>query len=149
MHPLKHCWKQAINIGKVNNQKFVQIPHAILINQIEYKLRALGVTITIREESYTSKASALDNDDIPTYKKDQDSITPLFTGKRIKRGLYKSSKGLINADIYGALNILRKETGEDVSHLACRGLVFCPTVICFSKTKTTVKREGFTLSVAA
>jgi IS605 OrfB family transposase len=116
-------WKQDINIGKRNNQKFVAIPHTILINQLRYKLEARGVNVIFREESYTSKASALDNDHIPTKGSD---IVPIFSGKRVKRGLYKASNGQrINADINAALNILRKESGELV---ACRGLVNRPTV---------------------
>jgi len=82
----KH-WKQEINIGRVNNQKFVGIPHVILISQIQYKCQSLGVTTVIQEESYTSKDSALDNDFMPVYGNNPENVVPLFSGKRIRRGL--------------------------------------------------------------
>lgn len=101
-------WKQAINIGKRNNQAFVQIPHALLIELITYKARAQGIEVIVTEESYTSKSSFLDMDDIPTFALG-DEQTYTFSGKRIKRGLYQSKSGmLLNADINGAANILRK-----------------------------------------
>lgn len=133
-------WKQEINIGKVNNQKFVSIPHSILISQIQYKCYRAGIKAVIQEESYTSKASALDNDPIPNYK-DQSDVIPIFSGKRTKRGLYKSKSGLINADVNAALNILRKATG-DAFGPACKGCVFNPiTVDLISSKKTVIRRE--------
>lgn len=67
-----------------------------------------GIRVILQEESYTSKASFFDNNEIPTYKKDN-SENIKFSGKRIKRGLYKTASGLsVNADINGSLNILRK-----------------------------------------
>ena len=94
-------WKQGINIGKVNNQNFVNIPYYKLLNMITYKCELLGITVHVTEESYTSKCSFLDNEDV--CKHDE------YMGKRIKRGLFQSSDGrLINADINGALNILKK-----------------------------------------
>ena len=119
-------WKQSINIGKVNNQKFVSIPHAKLIEQITYKAEAYGIKVIVREESYTSKASAIDLDDIPTYK--EDAPKPVFSGRRIKRGLYKAYNGkLLNADVNGAVNIMRKELGNDcISGLFDSGCVFQP-----------------------
>lgn len=116
-------WKKEVNTGKVNNQKFVHIPHTILIEQIKYKCYALGIRVIVREESYTSKASALNNDPIPTY---GEKVIPLFSGSRTKRGLYKTDDTLMNADVNSALNILRKETGEALG-LACRGCVCQPT----------------------
>ena len=66
----------------------------------------------VREESYTSKASALDFDEIPNYGKKEAHYS--FSGKRIKRGLYRTSNGsLLNADVNGALNIARKELGNE------------------------------------
>lgn len=118
-------WKQEVNIGKVNNQKFVSIPHSVLIEQLEYKLEQYGIEVIVHEEAYTSKASALDNDVMP----DAPVTTgprPVFSGRRVRRGLYKAASGLINADVNGALNILRKATGEAFG-LACRGVVFTPT----------------------
>lgn len=101
-------WKQNINIGKTNNQNFVQIPHALLITYIKTIAEKIGMQVVEQEESYTSKASFLDMDKMPVYKKD-DNITYLFSGTRTMRGLYKDSLGrVINADLNGAGNIMRK-----------------------------------------
>ena len=98
-------WKQGINIGRKNNQNFVNIPYYKLLNMITYKCELLGITVHITEESYTSKCSFLDNEDVCKHKE--------YKGKRIKRGLFKSSdERLINADINGALNILKKVIGK-------------------------------------
>lgn len=95
-------WKQSIGINSKNNQNFVSIPHANFINMITYKSLLQGINVIIREESYTSKCSFLDYEDIRKHDK--------YKGKRIKRGLFKSAKGLrINADVNGACNILIKE----------------------------------------
>lgn len=95
-------WKQDINIGKSNNQKFVQIPHSMFISMLKYKCELEGITVIVREENYTSKCSFLDNEEI--CKHDE------YLGKRIKRGLFRTASGrLVNADLNGALNILRKE----------------------------------------
>ena len=99
-------WKNGINIGRRNNQNFVNIPYTKFINQLTYKCQLLGITVITREESYTSKASFLDYDEIPNYK---DEVKPKFSGKRIKRGLYRSAKRIINADVNGAYNIMVKE----------------------------------------
>ena len=104
--------KQNINLGTINNQNFVQIPTTILINQLRYKLNKVGITFVEVEESYTSKASFVDNDFLPTYcanKQNKEQETYLFSGKRIKRGLYRTKDNLlVNADFNGAANILRK-----------------------------------------
>ena len=95
-------WKQDINIGKVNNQNFVQIPYNQFINMITYKSELEGIKVIQREESYTSKCSFLDNELICKHE--------TYQGNRIKRGLFRTSTGrLINADLNGALNILKKE----------------------------------------
>ena len=99
-------WKNGINIGKRNNQNFVNIPYTKFINQLTYKCNLLGITVIVREESYTSKASFLDYDEIPNYK---DEVIPKFSGKRIKRGAYKSKTRIINADVNGAYNTMVKE----------------------------------------
>ncbi|NET15882.1 MAG: IS200/IS605 family element transposase accessory protein TnpB, partial [Okeania sp. SIO1H6] len=97
---------QEINIGKRNNQNFVQIPHHKFIEQLTYKAELVGIKVIINEESYTSKASFLDLDNIPNYQK---GVKHKFSGQRIKRGLYKSKNGLlINPDLNGSYNILRK-----------------------------------------
>jgi IS605 OrfB family transposase len=100
-------WKQEANMGKRNNQQFVQLPHARFIAMLTYKAELAGITVKLTEESYTSRASFLDRDPLPTRKAGGEKHT--FSGKRIKRGLYRASDGrLINADINGASNIVRK-----------------------------------------
>ena len=99
-------WKQDINLGKKNNQNFVQIPFLKLIEQLKYKGKLVGIKVIINEESYTSIASFLDWDDLPVYQK---GVKYRFSGKRVKRGLYQASNGVkYNADVNGSLNILRK-----------------------------------------
>lgn len=101
-------WKQESDMGKKNNQKFVQIPFHKLISAIENKCLKEGIRFVKQEESYTSKASFLDKDMIPVWSKN-DPSNYSFSGKRIHRGLYRSKTGqCIHADINGALNILRK-----------------------------------------
>ena len=101
--------KQDISLGKKNNQNFVSIPFLTLINMIKYKAELLGIEVILQEESYTSKASALDLDKIPTFPEKANN----FSGTRIKRGLYKTRNNLLlNADINGAINILRKYKPE-------------------------------------
>lgn len=104
-------WKQNINIGKKNNQNFVQIPHRKLIDQIKYKAALVGIEVIETEESYTSKCSALDLEPIQKHKS--------YVGKRVKRGLFKTATGLlINADWNGLCNIGRKVFGNEfVSNL--------------------------------
>ena len=99
-------WKQETNLGKKTNQNFVQIPFNKLIQLISYKARLQGIQVFLQEESYTSQVSFLEGDYIPTFSKDDSKKSP--SGKRIKRGLYSSPKGLLNADVNGSLNILRK-----------------------------------------
>lgn len=98
-------WKQDINIGKQNNQNFTNVPFKKFILMIEYKCQIEGIKVEKVEESYTSKCSFLDNEDL--CKKEE------YLGKRIKRGLYKSKYGvLINADLNGSYNIMRKAFPE-------------------------------------
>ncbi len=100
-------WKQDINIGKRNNQSFVNIPHSRFIEMLNYKCEIEGINVILQEESYTSKASFLNLDFIPTYGKNDKSG---FSGYRYRRGLYKirGKKVFINADVNGSYNILRK-----------------------------------------
>lgn len=94
-------WKQASNMGRQNNQNFVSIPHARLIEMLSYKAKLAGINIVTTEESYTSKCSFLDLE--PIGKKET------YVGQRIKRGLFRASNGtLINADVNGSGNIIRK-----------------------------------------
>ncbi|MEG4990067.1 transposase [Microcoleus sp. BR0-C5] len=100
-------WKTEINLGERTNQNFVSIPHARLIEMLEYKARLVGIKVVLQEESYTSRANFLGLDPIPVYGKTDKDVA--FSGRRIKRGLYKTSVGkLINSDVNAAYNILRK-----------------------------------------
>ena len=101
-------WKDKISIGKVNNQNFVSIPFSKVIDIIKYKLEDHGIKCIEQEESYTSKASFLDNDNIPTFNEDKNQKYS-FSGKRITRNLYKTKNNqIIDADLNGALNIMKK-----------------------------------------
>jgi putative transposase len=110
-------WKQEVKNGRQNNQNFVSIPHARFIDMLTYKAALVGITVEVREESYTSKASFLDLDPIPTYKpNDEEEHT--FSGKRIGRRnrLYRTKDGRkICADVNGAYNILRKSRPDAFS----------------------------------
>ena len=93
--------KQDINLGKVTNQNFVQIPFTQMMNQLQYKCELRGIRFIVTEESYTSKCSFIDEESICKH--------PNYQGKRLKRGLFETSNGkLINADVNGSLNIGRK-----------------------------------------
>jgi len=97
--------KQSANMGKRNNQNFVQIPIFTLRAKLESLCERYGLNYIEQEESYTSRASALDRDELPVYNADN-PVKLKFSGKRIKRGLYKTKAGhLINADTNGSLNI--------------------------------------------
>jgi len=101
-------WKQGIHIGKANNQNFTSVPHAKFIEMLTYKAERVGIKVIITEESYTSVASFLDGDFIPVHGSPE-AKTAKFSGRRVKRGLYKSKIGVkFNADINGSYNIIRK-----------------------------------------
>ena len=109
-------WKDKINIGKVNNQNFMSIPFNKVIDIIKYKAEDLGIKCIEQEESYTSKASFLDNDNIPTINEVNEK--PTFSGKRITRNLYKTKNNqIIDADLNGALNIMKKANIEMLTPL--------------------------------
>jgi len=94
-------WKQEVNLGKKTNQQFTQLPHAQFISMLTYKARAKGIEVVAHEESYTSKTSHLDGE--------QPVKQEFYLGRRVKRGLFRSAQGiLINADINGAAQIMRK-----------------------------------------
>ncbi|WP_294703586.1 transposase [uncultured Fusobacterium sp.] len=117
------------DIGKKNNQIFVNIPFGKLISKLEYLCKFYGIEFVLQEESYTSKASFFDMDKIPEYKKDNPQEYS-FSGKRVKRGLYITKKGYkFNADVNGALNILRKSSVVDLKVLYSRGEVDTPVRI--------------------
>ncbi len=114
------------NIGKANNQTFVNIPFGKLREKLEYLCKLYGLIFVEQEESYTSKSSFFDMDILPKFEAD-DSQNYSFSGKRIKRGLYQTSKGYIfNADVNGVLNILRKSNVVDLEVLYTRGAVDTP-----------------------
>jgi putative transposase len=110
-------WKQETGMGKRNNQNFVNIPHARFIDMLTYKAALVGIQVEVQEESYTSQASFLDLDLIPTYKP-HDETEYTFSGKRIGRRnrLYRTKDGrTICADVNGSYNILRKSRPDAFS----------------------------------
>jgi putative transposase len=98
-------WKQNSNLGRRNNQNFVNVPFYQLVQNIEYKAKLVGIEVTLQDESYTSKCSFLDNEDVGKHSK--------YLGRRVRRGLFRSRNGtLINADVNAACNIIRKAFPE-------------------------------------
>ena len=124
-------WKQEINLGTRNNQNFVSIPFNKLIDKIKYKASLKGITVIETEESYTSKCSFFDNE----FPCKQES----YLGERVFRGLFKSSKGFINADLNGALNIIKKVYKDFCCETANLNIDFFKTIVKVSP-KITVSR---------
>ena len=144
-------WKQEANIGKRNNQNFVQIPHARFIAMLTYKAELVGIRVEITEESYTSKASLLDLDPLPARDPNNGNEKYTFSGKRIKRGLYRTSDGRhVNADINGSGNIIRKVApnafqraeGVEDGKAVLASLVVHPVRIVVPLTKPESKQKG-------
>lgn len=101
--------KQEANLGGANNQNFVQIPYLTFLNILKQVCTDSGIPVIMQEESYTSNASLIDGDEIPTYPENT-ATAPVFSGKRISRGQYRTKDGMIlNADLNGAGNVIRKE----------------------------------------
>ncbi len=100
-------WKQGVELGKKHNQEFVQIPHAKFIELLTYKATLVGIQVILTEESYTSRASFLDRDEIPVYDPARTS-EPRFGGRRDGRWYYASGKRIIHSDVNGSYNIGRK-----------------------------------------
>ena len=100
-------WKQEVEMGKRNNQAFVQIPHTRLIEMLRYKAALAGISVIITEESYTSKASFLDRDELPPYDPER-TEEPRFSGRRDGRWYRATGRRLIHADVNGSYNIARK-----------------------------------------
>lgn len=147
--------KDSINLGKRNNQGFVQIPTARLKKRIEQLAKEVGIQFIETEESYTSKASFLDGDEIPTYGAKPEGWNP--SGKRVKRGLYQTKSGyLVNADLNGAANILRKVSIQlglelDLTKV-CRQILTLPArydVFQSLKKRYRIKCEAASLQSAA
>ena len=117
------------HIGKQNNQNFVNIPYGLLRDKLSYLCELNDITYVEQEESYTSRSSFWDKDDIPVYNDDNPKEYQ-FSGNRIHRGMYKTARGIkFNADINGALNIMRKSSVVDLSILYGRGDVDTPVRI--------------------
>ena len=94
-------WKNKLDMGKKNNRNFYQIPFKILLDKLKMKMENNNINVIIREESYTSKCDALNLEEVCKH--------DIYDGKRVKRGLFESKTGkLINADLNGAINIMRK-----------------------------------------
>ena len=125
-------FKRSVNIGKQNNQNFTQLPFGSLREQLQFLCWEYGIEYIEVEESYTSKSSFLDNDELPEYKSEQ-PYTKGFSGKRIKRGLYQSKNGtVLNADVNGAYNILRKGKQDFTYEELSSGLLASPLRIRLS-----------------
>lgn len=119
-------FKSNPTLGKINNQNFVQIPLVHLINQLQYLCWKYDIDCILQEESYTSKSSFLDLDILPIYQNEL-PCTNTFSGHRIHRGLYQSKKGtLINADVNGSANIMRKCKQNLNYEKLCKGLRVSP-----------------------
>jgi len=120
-------WKQESDLGKRNNQNFVTIPFNRLIQMIVYKAEEVGIVVNLTEESYTSKIDHLAGETMEHHEN--------YQGKRIKRGLFRSSTGItLNADINGSMGMLRKinVAGKDYfNSLVSRGSVLEPVKLNF------------------
>ena len=117
------------NLGKVNNQKFTQIPFGKIRDILNYLCELNGINFIEQEESYTSKASFWDKDEIPVFSI-KSKVNFNFSGKRVHRGLYRSMNGiLLNSDLNGSLNILRKSNVVSLEALYSRGVLNPPSRI--------------------
>lgn len=122
-------FKRNISLSKRINQSFTQISFGDLLKQLKALCETYNIIYKEQEESYTSKASFLDLDEIPVYNPN-DFKEYHFSGKRIKRGLYKTSNNrLVNADINGSANILRKSKQNFNFEKLCRGVLVTPSRI--------------------
>lgn len=139
-------WKQEINIGHVNNQNFTQIPFWKFRRFLAHLCEKHGIEYREIPESYTSKASFLDRDELPEYDPEKPE-QHTFSGKRVKRGLYRAANGqTVNADLNGAANILRKASpGADLS-VANRALCLNPVKL---NPLATVKKRAQKSKAAA
>jgi len=111
-------WKQNVQIGRVNNQNFVAIPHSRFIHRLTYKAQLAGIRVIVQEEGYTSKCSFLDLEPIGKHTQ--------YSGQRVKRGEFISAQGMhIHADVNGSYNILRKALPSAFSR-GIKGVVVRP-----------------------
>ena len=123
---LNDDWKQGSNMGKQNNQNFLSLPHRKLIDQLVYKCEEIGIEVILTEEAYTSKIDHFVEEEMKHHDK--------YAGRRVHRGLYRSSTGVvINADVNGALGIMRKVFPEKALALAKligdSGVAFTPVIV--------------------
>jgi len=105
-------WKQNISLGRETNKNFYQIPYCKLLDKLTYKMKLYGIEVIMNEESYTSKCNSLALEEICKH--------DVYSGERTKRGLFKSQYGIINADLNGAINIMRKyliKQGKDLKSI--------------------------------
>ena len=108
-------FKKEINLGRVNNQNFVNIPFNQIIERLRYKALLAGINFMTVEESYTSKTSFLDEEKLHSYKKDKPKKGYTFWGDRFARSLFRTKKGyVIHADINASFNIIRKVSGDSI-----------------------------------
>jgi putative transposase len=120
-------WKRHVPFRKDVKQSFIQIPFTALVHQIEYKSTLVGINVVVVNEAYTSKASYLDGDAIPI---EHDGKDHVFSGTRVKRGLYKSKNGIvINADVNGAWNIGKKAVPNAFTADGIEGAGLHPKII--------------------
>ncbi len=105
-------WKQKLNLGKVNNQRFASVPYNRLIEMVQYKAQSCGINVIVREESYTSRQSALDFDPLPTFG-EEGADRVRHSGRRAGGLFIRPNGQKINADVNGCLNIGRKELGDE------------------------------------
>lgn len=125
-------WKQEINLGRQTNQSFAQIPQARFVEMMSYKAKLAGMAVNIQEESFTSKADFFKLDPIPVYQSKVE-MKPIFSGRRISRGLYNSGTGKVfSSDVNGSLNIMRKAIPNAFAE-GIEGLVVVPIRVTPSK----------------
>ena len=137
-------FKSNANMGKLNNQKFVQMPLGKLKDRLKQLCDLHGIRFQETEESYTSKASFLDGDSLPVYGQKPEGWKA--SGKRVKRGLYQSANGsIVNADLNGAANILRKVAGRlglSLNQLSRRSLTIVARIRLWVLPKTILSAES-------
>ena len=108
-------FKKEINLGRVTNQNFVNIPFNQIIERLRYKALLAGINFMTVEESYTSKTSFLDEEKLHSYKTNQPKKGYNYLGDRFTRSLFRTKKGyVIHADINASFNIIRKVSGESI-----------------------------------
>ena len=119
-------FKRGVNIGRKNNQTFTSISFGDFRQMLQCLCERYGILYVEQEESYTSKSSFLDKDILPEYIPEQPYIGS-FSGRRVHRGLYKTKNGtVVNADMNGAANVLRKSKQKFDYKQLCSGLLASP-----------------------